>query len=177
MIGEIRDGETADIAVKAAMTGHLVLSTLHTNDAASSISRIIDMGVDKFSVASSILLIAAQRLARKLCDNCKKPTEKLPAKEKLIEIGFKEEECKSTVIYHPTGCSRCNKGYKGRFAILEALETDDEMRKMIIQGSPVMDIKEYAIKHANMITLRRCGILNALRGRTSIEEVLRMTEI
>ena len=177
MIGEIRDGETADIAVKAAMTGHLVLSTLHTNDAASSISRIIDMGVDKFSVASSVLLIAAQRLARKLCDNCKKPMEKLPAIEKLIEAGFKEEECKSAVIYHPTGCSRCNKGYKGRFAILEALELDDEMRRMIISGAPVMDIKKYAINQANMITLRRCGILNILRGKTSIEEVLRMTEL
>ena len=177
MIGEIRDGETADIAVKAAMTGHLVLSTLHTNDAASSISRIIDMGVDKFSVASSVLLIAAQRLARKLCDNCKKPMEKLPAIEKLIEAGVKEEECKSAVIYHPTGCSRCNKGYKGRFAILEALELDDEMRRMIISGAPVMDIKKYAINQANMITLRRCGILNILRGKTSIEEVLRMTEL
>ena len=176
MVGEIRDGETADIAIKAAMTGHLVLSTLHTNDAASSISRLIDMGVDKFLVASSVILIAAQRLARKLCDHCKKPMEKLPAIEKLIEIGFKEEESKLTV-YHPTGCSHCNKGYKGRFAFLEALEIDDEIRRMIIKGSSVIDIRDYAIKKGNMITLRRCGILNILRGKTSIEEVLRMTEV
>ena len=103
--------------------------------------------------------------------------EKLPAIEKLIATGFKEEECKSAVIYHPTGCSRCNKGYKGRFALLEALELDDEMRRMIIRGDPVMDIKNYAVTKANMITLRRCGILNILRGKTSIEEVLRMTEL
>ncbi|MEW6026089.1 MAG: ATPase, T2SS/T4P/T4SS family [Planctomycetota bacterium] len=177
MVGEIRDGETADIAIKAAMTGHLVLSTLHTNDAASSISRLIDMGVDKFLVASSVILIAAQRLARKLCDNCKKPMEKLPAVEKMVEIGFKESECKSAVIYHPTGCPRCNKGYKGRFAFLEALELDDEIRRMIIRGASVIDIKNYAVKQMNMITLRRCGLLNILRGKTSIEEVLRMTEI
>lgn len=176
MVGEIRDGETADIAIKAAMTGHLVLSTLHTNDAASSISRLIDMGVDKFLVASSVILIAAQRLARKLCEHCKRPMEKLPAIEKLIEIGFKENEGKLT-IYHPTGCSHCNKGYKGRFAFLEALEIDDEIRRMIIKGSSVIDIRDYAIKQGNMITLRRCGILNILRGKTSIEEVLRMTEV
>ncbi|MBI5779694.1 MAG: Flp pilus assembly complex ATPase component TadA [Planctomycetes bacterium] len=177
MVGEIRDGETADIAIKAAMTGHLVLSTLHTNDAASSISRLIDMGVDKFLVASSVILIAAQRLARKLCDSCKKPMEKLPVIEKMVEIGFKESECKSSSIYRPTGCPRCNKGYKGRFAFLEALEIDDEMRRMIIKGSSVMDIKDYALKQKNMISLRRCGILNILRGKTSIEEVLRMTEV
>lgn len=178
MVGEIRDGETADIAIKAAMTGHLVLSTLHTNDAASSISRLIDMGVDKFLVVSSVILIAAQRLARRLCDSCKRPLEKLPSPEKLMEIGFKKEECSGqTIIYHPAGCSLCNKGYKGRFAFLEALEIDDEMRKMIIKGTPAIDIKDYAVKNKQMITLRRCGILNVLRGRTSIEEVLRMTEL
>jgi type IV pilus assembly protein PilB len=176
MIGEIRDGETAGIAVKAAMTGHLVLSTLHTNDAASSISRLIDMGVDKFLVASSVILIAAQRLARKLCDKCKKPLEKLPDADKLIRIGFKPEECSAVTIYHPVGCSQCNKGYRGRFAILETLEIDDEIRRMIIKGEPVIDIKNYAIKQREMLTLRRTGVLNIARGRTSIEEVLKMTE-
>lgn len=176
MVGEIRDGETADIAVKAAMTGHLVLSTLHTNDAASAITRLIDMGIDPFLVASSAILLSAQRLARKLCDQCKQPYETLPPMEKLISIGFKPEECKSTTIFHPVGCANCRDGYKGRFAFLETLEIDDEVRKLIIRKVSLLDIKEYAIKSGGMLTLRRCGILNVLRSRTSIEEVLRMTE-
>ncbi|MFH1226545.1 MAG: ATPase, T2SS/T4P/T4SS family [Planctomycetota bacterium] len=177
MVGEIRDGETAGIAVKAAMTGHLVLSTLHTNDAASSISRLIDMGVDPFLVSSAVLLIAAQRLARKLCQNCKKPYDELPPIERLVAIGFKPEECKNLVLYKAVGCPKCNEGYKGRFAFLEALEADDEMRKMIIKNAPVLDIKEYAIKNKSMVTLRRCGLMNVMRGKTTIEEVLRMTEL
>ncbi|MDI6732868.1 MAG: ATPase, T2SS/T4P/T4SS family [Planctomycetota bacterium] len=181
MVGEIRDGETADIAVKAAMTGHLVLSTLHTNDAASSITRLVDMGVDRFLVASSVILIAAQRLARKLCEHCKKPMEKLPDIKRLVEIGFKEDEGSKAPIYHPVGCAKCNKGYKGRFALLETLEIDDEIRRMVIKGSSVIDIKKYAVESrgggTGMITLRRCGLLNIIRGRTSIEEVLRMTEL
>lgn len=177
MVGEIRDGETAGIAVKAAMTGHLVLSTLHTNDAASSISRLIDMGVDPFMVASSILLIAAQRLARKLCQNCKQPYDVLPPVEKLVSIGFKPEEGKNLQIYKAVGCPKCNDGYKGRFAFLEALEADDEIRKMIIKGVSVLDIRDYAIKNKSMVTLRRCGLMNVMRGKTTIEEVLRMTEL
>jgi len=177
MVGEIRDNETAGIAIKAAMTGHLVLSTLHTNDSAAAISRLIDMGADRFLVSSSVILIAAQRLARRLCDICKRPLEKMPAKDRLIEIGFEEKECaKEQTIFRPVGCPRCSKGYKGRFAFLEVLEFDDTIRKLIIQGKPVIDIKDYAVKKGNMITLRRCGILNVLRGKTSIEEVLRMTE-
>ncbi|MCK5578345.1 MAG: Flp pilus assembly complex ATPase component TadA, partial [Planctomycetes bacterium] len=176
MIGEIRDNETADIAIKAAMTGHLVLSTLHTNDAASSISRLIDMGVDSFLVSLSVILIGAQRLARKLCDLCRKPYEKLPPLEKLLYIGFKEEDLKKSTIYRPGGCGRCRDGYKGRFAFLEALEINDEIRRMTIKKTPALDIKKYAEEKLGMITLRRAGILNVLRGRTTIEEVLRMTE-
>ncbi|MBI4712209.1 MAG: Flp pilus assembly complex ATPase component TadA [Planctomycetes bacterium] len=176
VIGEIRDGETAGIAVKAAMTGHLVLSTLHTNDAPSSISRLIDMGVDPFLVSSSVILLSAQRLARKLCQACKRPYDKLPPEEKLIEIGFRPEDFKNMVIYRPTGCPMCNEGYKGRFAFLEALEIDDEIRKMIIKGTSVLDIREHGIKQMGMIPLRRCGILNVIRGKTTIEEVLRITE-
>ena len=176
MIGEIRDNETADIAIKAAMTGHLVLSTLHTNDAASSISRLIDMGVDSFLVSLSVILIGAQRLARKLCDLCRKPYEKLPPLEKLLYIGFKEEDLKKSTIYRPVGCGRCRDGYKGRFAFLEALEINDEIRRMTIKKTPALDIKKYAEEKLGMITLRRAGILNVLRGRTTIEEVLRMTE-
>jgi type IV pilus assembly protein PilB len=174
MVGEIRDGETADVAIKAAMTGHLVLSTLHTNDAAAAITRMIDMGIDPFLIASSTILLSAQRLARKLCDRCKQPFDPLPPPEKLINIGFKEEECK-TVIYRPVGCNHCRDGYRGRFAFLEALEIDDEVRRMIIKSKSVFEIKQYAIDKG-MITLRRCGVLNILKGRTSIEEVLRMTE-
>jgi type IV pilus assembly protein PilB len=121
-------------------------------------------------------LIAAQRLARRLCVACKQPYDKLPA-EKLISIGFKPEECETAVIYKAVGCPKCNEGYKGRFAFLEALEADDEIRKMIIKSVSVLDIKEYAIKNRQMITLRRCGILNVIRGKTTIEEVLRMTEL
>lgn len=177
MVGEIRDSETAEIAIKASITGHLVLSTLHTNDAASSISRLIDMGVDPFLVASSVILIAAQRLARKLCEACKQPYDKLPPLEKLIEISFTPEECKNLTLYRAVGCDRCRDGYKGRFAFLEALAIDDEIRKMIIRKVPVIDVKEYAIKHKGMVILRRCGIMNIMRGKTSIEEVLRMTEV
>lgn len=176
MVGEIRDSETADIAVKAAMTGHLVLSTLHTNDAASAITRLMDMGIDAFLVASSVNLLSAQRLTRKLCDHCKRPYDKLPPEEKLIEIGFKPEECKDSNLYRPVGCERCSGGYKGRFALLETLVIEDEVRRMIIRGASVFDIKEHAITKNNMIALRRCGLLNVIRGKTSIEEVLRMTE-
>lgn len=173
MIGEIRDFETADIAVKAAITGHLVLSTLHTNDAPSSITRLIDMGIDPFMVASSVILIGAQRLGRRLCDNCKQPLEGLPP-ERLLRLGVKPEELSTAKIYKPVGCSRCKNGYKGRFAIMEALEIDDEIRRIIIRGGSAIEIKDYAVKKG-MITLRRCALLNAMRGHTSLEEVIAMT--
>lgn len=175
MIGEIRDQETADIAVKAAITGHLVLSTLHTNDAASSITRLIDMGVDSFMVASSVVLVAAQRLCRRLCGKCKQTIDAKLDKDHLLKIGFKETEFKDLVLYKAVGCPACNNGYKGRFAILEALEIDDEIRRMIIEKKSSIDIKKYAIKDAKMLTLRRCAILNCIRGKTSIDEVLNMT--
>jgi type IV pilus assembly protein PilB len=173
MIGEIRDFETADIAVKAAITGHLVLSTLHTNDAPSSIARLVDMGIDPFMVASSVILIGAQRLGRKLCENCKQPLEGIPP-ERLLRLGVKPEEIPTAKICKPVGCGRCKNGYKGRFAILEALEMDDEIRKIVIRGGSAIEIKDYAMKKG-MITLRRCALLNAMRGRTSLEEVLAMT--
>jgi type IV pilus assembly protein PilB len=175
MIGEIRDHETADIAVKAAITGHLVLSTLHTNDSASTITRLIDMGIDPFMVSSSLLLVSAQRLLRKLCAECKQQMEVQPPVERLAEIGFLPAEVKESRLCRPVGCQRCANGYRGRFAVLEALEVDDGLRKMVISGASAYDIKNYGIHQKNMITLRRCGILNATRGKTSIEEVLRMT--
>ncbi len=175
LVGEIRDTETAEIAVKAALTGHLVLSTLHTNDAASTITRLCDMGIDPFLVSSSLLCIGAQRLARKLCEGCRQPLEPLPEVE-LLSVGFKPEEIPELKLYQPNaqGCGRCNGGYKGRFAILETLPIDDGLKRMIVERRSVQDMKEHASKQG-MITLRRVGLLNAMRGRTSLEEVLRVT--
>lgn len=196
MIGEIRDQETADIAVKAAITGHLVFSTLHTNDASSAVSRLVDMGIDPFMVASSVILIGAQRLLRKLCDNCKQPILEMPPDDRLLRVGFTPEEVEAIrkniglfvanggtipkdapgpFLMKSVGCPRCMNGYKGRFAILEALEFDEQIRKMIVNGASAIELKEYAVKKRGMLTLRRCGIVNVLKGRTSIEEVLNIT--
>ncbi len=174
LVGEIRDTETADIAIKAALTGHLVLSTLHTNDAPSTITRLMDMGVDPFMVSSSLLCIGAQRLARKICESCRKPLE-LPEKE-LLSIGFKPEEIPGMKLFqaHPDGCPRCSGGYKGRFAILETLYLDEQLKRMIVERRSVHDLKNEAVRQG-MLTLRRVGLLNAMRGRTSLEEILRTT--
>jgi type IV pilus assembly protein PilB len=175
LIGEIRDQETVEIAVKAALTGHLVFSTLHTNDAPSSITRMVDMGVDPFLVASSVVCVAAQRLARKLCEECKKPLDYKPPAEHLLQLGFKPEEIDNLVLYQAVGCPRCDsKGYKGRFAILETLPLIEDLRRIIIRGGSALDIKAEAMKH-DMITLRRCGLLNVIKGRTTLEEVLKNT--
>jgi len=173
MIGEIRDTETIEIAIKAALTGHLVLSTLHTNDAASTITRMIDMGVDPFMVASSTLLVSAQRLARRLCKYCRALLE--APKERLAAVGFTEEEAASAQLFRPVGCSRCKQGYAGRFALLETMPLNEDIRRMIVEGKPAMEIKNRAVVDHGMVTLRRCGVMNALRGNTSIEEVLRTT--
>jgi type IV pilus assembly protein PilB len=175
LIGEIRDQETVEIAVKAALTGHMVFSTLHTNDAPSTITRMLDMGVDPFLVASSVSCVAAQRLAKKLCEECKKPLDFKPPKDHLLRIGFKPEEIDNLALMQPGGCPRCdNKGYKGRFAILETLPLNDDLRRVIIKGGTALDIKSEALKQG-MITLRRCGLLNVIKGRTSLEEVLKTT--
>jgi type IV pilus assembly protein PilB len=175
LVGEIRDIETAEIAVKAALTGHLVLSTLHTNDAASTITRLVDMGIDPFMVSSSLLCVCAQRLGRRLCKRCKIPLTDVP-KEKLLPIGFRDEDFKAMELYEPNpdGCPQCNQGYKGRFAILETLPMTVKIRRMIVEGKSVDDLKAQAISEG-MMTLRRIGVLNAMRGVTSIEEVLRIT--
>jgi type IV pilus assembly protein PilB len=174
MIGEIRDFETADIAVKAAITGHLVFSTLHTNDAASSITRLVDMGIDKFMVASSTILIAAQRLCRKLCDKCKAPVDTMPEKKYALGLGFKESDFANWQLFKKVGCSACAGGYKGRFAILEALEIGEDIRRLVIEGRAASEMKDQAVK-MGLLTLRRTGLLNAMRGRTTLEEVIRMT--
>jgi type IV pilus assembly protein PilB len=174
LVGEIRDTETADIAVKAALTGHLVLSTLHTNDAASTVTRLVDMGIDPFMVASSLLCIGAQRLGRRLCDGCKSPVE-IP-EEQLLAVGYLEDEIGGMQLYgpHPEGCPRCNNGYRGRFAILETLFFEERLRRMVIEKASVHDIKREAVSQG-MVTLRRAALLNALRGTTSLEEVMRVT--
>ncbi|MBA3698025.1 MAG: Flp pilus assembly complex ATPase component TadA [Planctomycetes bacterium] len=176
MIGEIRDQETIEIAVKAALTGHLVLSTLHTNDAPSTISRIVDMGIEPFLAASTVLAIVAQRLGRRLCKNCKTQMTKdeLPTREQLLTSGYKPEEIENIILWKPVGCSLCSNGYKGRFALVEAMEMSDELRKVIIGGASTIELRKAAMD-CGMITLRRAGLMNALRGVTSVEEVMRHT--
>ncbi|MBM3976109.1 MAG: type II secretion system protein GspE [Planctomycetes bacterium] len=174
LLGEIRDKETAEIAVKAALTGHLVLSTLHTNDAPQAITRLIDMGIDPFMVSSSVVVVCAQRLVRRLCEHCRVPLE-LPEKE-LLNVGFKASELQGLKLHgpHPPGCPRCKNGYKGRLALLETMLLDATIKRMIVEGRAVAEIKGAALA-AGMLTLRRVGILNVIRGHTSLEEVLRVT--
>jgi type IV pilus assembly protein PilB len=173
LIGEIRDLETAAIAIQAALTGHLVFSTLHTNDAASTMTRLVDMGVDPFMVSSSVLVASAQRLIRRLCAECKKPYR--PPKDSLVSIGFSEEDAEGAVVYEPGGnCSFCVDGYKGRFALLETLPLTDNIKRAIIEGKSSLEIRDEALKEG-MMSLRVCGLLNVLRGNTSIAEVLGVT--
>ena len=175
MVGEIRDFETADIAVKAALTGHLVFSTLHTNDAAGSIGRIVDMGIDPFMVSSSVILVAAQRLLRRLCPSCAAPEDRNPAKEDLLKQGFLEEDFANMKLMKAVGCGACNNGYRGRFAILETLVINEDVKRMIVERRSASDLKKHSVMEMGMLTLRRCGLLNAMRGKTTVEEVLRMT--
>ena len=174
LLGEIRDKETLEIAVKAALTGHLVLSTLHTNDAPSTVTRMVDMGLDGFMVASSTNLICAQRLARKLCQYCKQPEE--ISKKVLLEAGMSEEdlEIEGFELARAVGCSRCANGYKGRFALLETMRLTEPIKRMVVDGAHIADIKKQALKEG-MLTLRRCGLLNMARGTTTLQEVERCT--
>jgi type IV pilus assembly protein PilB len=176
MIGEIRDQETIEIAVKAALTGHLVLSTLHTNDAPSTISRILDMGIEPFLCASTVLAILAQRLGRRLCKNCRveMPKGEYPTRQALLEMGYLPEEIEGLKLWKPVGCSLCSGGYKGRFALVECMEMNDDLRRTIISGGTAIEIRKKAVE-TGMITLRRCGLLNAMRGVTTVEEVMRHT--
>ena len=173
LVGEIRDFETAEIGVKAALTGHLVLSTLHTNDAPSTISRLMNMGIEPFLVATSVNLICAQRLVRRICGNCKEELE-IP-EQALVDAGFTPEESKTTKIYHGKGCSTCGKrGYKGRTGLYEVMEINDELRELILVGASALELKKKAIEQG-MITLRRSGLIKVSLGMTTLEEVLRET--
>jgi len=173
MVGEIRDFETAEIGVKAALTGHLVLSTLHTNDAPSTINRLLNMGVEPFLVASSINLIMAQRLVRLVCSQCKEETPIAP--EALVEIGVPQELVSGMRCFHGVGCTLCGgTGYKGRIALYEVMPMSDSIREAVLSGASSADIKRAAIE-AGMSTLRRSGIGKIAEGLTTIEEVLRIT--
>jgi type IV pilus assembly protein PilB len=173
MVGEIRDYETAEIGVKAALTGHLVLSTLHTNDAPGTINRLLNMGIEPFLVASSVLLILAQRLARKICSNCKAPIEVNP--QALINAGFSPEVAETLQVYHGTGCAICsNTGYKGRIALYEVMTLTERIRDLILQGASTSEIKAAAIAEG-MLTLRGSGLNKVQAGMTTIEEVIRVT--
>jgi type IV pilus assembly protein PilB len=173
LVGEIRDFETAEIAVKAALTGHLVLSTLHTNDAPSTISRLMNMGVEPFLVATSVNLICAQRLVRRVCQECKEPLE-IP-QQALMDAGFTPEEAGTTVIYHGRGCAKCNKGgYKGRVGLYEVMEITDDLRELILVGASAVELKKKALEQG-MISLRRSGLTKVAAGQTTLEEVVRET--
>lgn len=172
MIGEIRDFETADIAMKASLTGQLVLSTLHTNDAASAVTRLIDMGVEPFLVASSVSLIEAQRLVRKLCQKCKEPYD--PEENVIKRFGFKLKP--GTKFYKPKGCRQCNStGFRGRMGIIEVLQVDEQVREHIVQRVQSWKIKEYAQKQLGMLPLREDGLRKVELGLTTLEEVIGVT--
>ena len=173
LVGEIRDFETAEIAVKAALTGHLVLSTLHTNDAPSTINRLMNMGIEPFLVASSVNLICAQRLVRRVCSNCKED-HALPA-EGLKEAGFTADEAKQVVPKKGAGCEKCNgTGYKGRVGLYEVMEITEELRELILVGASGIELRRKAVEEG-MISLRRSGLLKVKEGVTTIEEVVRET--
>jgi general secretion pathway protein E len=174
MVGEIRDRETAEIAVQSALTGHMVFSTLHTNDAAGALTRLVEMGIEPFLAASSIVGILAQRLVRKICPHCKE--EYLPSPDMIKEMGLENVVSDKTVFYRGKGCEKCmNIGYRGRTGIYELLPVDEQVRNLLLLNRDSASIKSAAVK-AGMKTLRDSGLAKALRGETSIEEVLRVTQ-
>ncbi len=173
MVGEIRDFETAEIAIKAALTGHLVLSTIHTNDAPSTVTRLINMGIEPLLVSSSVIIVLAQRLARKICLNCKE--EQTISETALLKVGMTPEEISNAQCYIGLGCSECNNtGYKGRIALYEVMPIKEDVRELILQGASTVEIKKEAVR-LGMSTLRRSAIQKVLDGTTSIDEILRVT--
>ncbi len=173
MVGEIRDYETAEIAFKASLTGHLVVSTLHTNDAPSTINRLLNMGVEPFLVTSSVNLVVAQRLVRKLCQQCKQPTQ--TEMKVMVDLGVKPEDLDSFQAYRADGCPACNSlGYKGRLAIYEVMKFTDAMKQLVFQNCSPLELKAAAIS-GGMRSLRTNGILKVKAGLTTIEEVVENT--
>ncbi len=173
MVGEVRDTETADIAIKAAQTGHLVLSTLHTNDAPSTLTRMRNMGIAPFNITSSVILITAQRLARRLCQSCKTPMD-IP-KKALLEAGYQEDELRTPwVTYRAVGCALCNNGYKGRVGLYQVMPVSEEIQRIILRDGSALEIAEQA-RREGVRTLRQAGLRKVKLGLTSLEEVLAVT--
>src|SRR5690606_19138841 len=173
LVGEIRDFETAEIAVKAALTGHLVLSTLHTNDAPSTVNRLMNMGIEPFLVASSVNLICAQRLVRRICVHCKEPHPMPPPA--LVQAGFTPEEAEAVTPMRGRGCDKCNgTGYRGRGGLYEVMEVTEELRELVLVGASALELRRKAIEEG-MITRRRSGLRKVMDGITTIEEVARET--
>ena len=173
MVGEIRDLETAEIAIKAAQTGHMVLSTLHTNSAAETITRLLNMGVPSFNLATSLNLIIAQRLARRLCKHCATPLE-IPH-EALLEQGFREDEFEEMELKQPVGCNKCNDGYKGRVGIYEVVRMTPELSEIIMEGGNSIELDKMMRKQG-FNDLRRSALNKAKWGQTSLAEVARVTK-
>jgi general secretion pathway protein E len=174
LVGEIRDRETAEIAVQSALTGHLVFSTLHTNDSASAVTRLVDIGVEPFLISSSVLAVVAQRLVRVLCRNCKQPY--IPDNSTLKSIGITPDQFQETTIYRADGCENCfHTGYKGRTGIFEIMLLDSSLKSLILTTYDSSQIKNAAL-NLNMVTLRQDGIQKVLRGISTIEEIIRVTQ-
>ena len=174
MVGEIRALETAEIAINAAQTGHMVLSTLHTNSAPETLTRLRNMGVASFNIATSVNLVIAQRLARRLCKNCKKPIN-IP-RQSLLELGFTDADLDNpdNIIYEPVGCNECREGYKGRVGIYEVMKVSPDISRIIMEDGNAIDIKDAALRNG-FRDLRRSGVLKVLQGVTSIQEMMRVT--
>jgi len=173
MVGEIRDLETADIALKAAQTGHMVMSTLHTNDAPTTLTRLMNMGVAPFNIASSVILITAQRLARRLCENCKAPADY--PREALLKAGFNEEEFDgSWRPYRAVGCTSCNNGYKGRVGLYQVMPVSEEIQRIILSEGNAMDIAHQA-QLEGVRDLRGAGLVKVRSGVTTLEEIISAT--
>ena len=173
MVGEIRDLETAEIAIKAAQTGHLVLSTLHTNDAPQTLTRLANMGVPPYNIASAVSLIIAQRLARKLCNHCKVVDE--APEEALLEEGFSRDELKDLKIYKASGCDQCTGGYKGRVGIYQVMPVSEEMGRIIMEGGNAIQLADQAASES-VADLRASGLQKVRDGVISLEEVNRVTK-
>jgi type IV pilus assembly protein PilB len=173
MVGEIRDLETAEIAIKAAQTGHMVMSTLHTNDAPQTLTRLANMGVPPYNIASSVNLIIAQRLARRLCNNCKKPVE-IP-KPALLEEGFREDDLDKITLFGPVGCEQCADGYKGRVGIYQVMPVSEAMGRIIMENGNAIQLADQARKEG-ISDLRESGLKKVRDGITSLEEINRVTK-
>jgi type IV pilus assembly protein PilB len=172
MVGEIRDPETAEIGIRAALTGHLMLSSIHTNDAPSALTRLVDMGVAPYITSSALLAVVAQRLARKLCQECKKPVE-VP-KDALLRLGFDPKRAGKLTVYGPVGCDRCfNTGYRGRVGLFELMVMDDDIRKLFLHEAPSEQMRKLSIEHG-MRTLRQDALDKVAAGTTSLQEIARV---